>query len=207
MSTTHDSLHDLVHRDEIRRLAENFAQILRSGGDPNIEDVVARVDPSFQDNLREELVGEEFAHRFGDATQNGKLRYRPIALLGKGAFSEVYKAVDEELKRNVALKVLIRTEGAARQGFLAEARRQANLPKHNHLVEVYDSGTLPKGHSFAVMRILTAALCERNSIRKEKSISRQLPGWRNRLPSLLLPFTKERPEVGRTRRQHSSTGI
>jgi serine/threonine protein kinase/tetratricopeptide (TPR) repeat protein len=154
MSTTHDSPDDLMHHDVIRRLAEDFAQSLRNGGHLNIADVVARVDTSLQGKLREELVGEEFAHRFGDATQNGKLRYRPIALLGKGAFGEVYKAVDEELERNVAFKVLLRTDAAAKQRFLAEARRQAKLPKHNHLVEVYDSGTLPNGHSFAVMQYL-----------------------------------------------------
>ena len=136
---------ELVQRDEIRRLAEEFAQSLRNGGRPGINEFLARVDPPLQDNLREELVGEEFAHRFGDATQNGKLRYRPITFLGKGAFGEVYKAVDETLGRNVALKVLLQTEVDAKTRFLVEARRQANLPKHNHLVAIFDSGTLFEG--------------------------------------------------------------
>jgi serine/threonine protein kinase/WD40 repeat protein len=145
VSTTHEP------RDEIRKLSEEFAHNLRNGGQPRPDDFLARIDASLQDKLREELVGEEFAYRFGDATQNGKLRYRPIATLGTGAFGEGYKAVDEELDRIVAIKVLLRTDDSVKQRFLAEARRQANLPKHNHLVGVHDSGTLPKGHAFSVM--------------------------------------------------------
>jgi hypothetical protein len=97
-----------VQRAEIRQLAEEFAQCLRRGGHPNLEDFVTRIDRSLQAKLREELVGEQCAHRFGDATQNGKLRYRPVAFIGKGAFGEVYKAVDEELERIVAFNAEIR---------------------------------------------------------------------------------------------------
>jgi serine/threonine protein kinase/tetratricopeptide (TPR) repeat protein len=154
MSMTNESSDELKACEEIRQLAEEFARNLRNGAQPCIDDFLARITPSLRDRLREELVGEEFAHRFGDAKQNGTLRYRPLAPLGKGAFGEVYKAVDVDLDRLVALKVLLRTDDVAKRRFLAEAGRQANLPKHNHLVAVYDSGTLPKGHSFAVMQYL-----------------------------------------------------
>lgn len=152
MSTMRDASDECVQREEIRQLAEEFAQQLRNGSQPKIEEYTSRVAPPLRDRLREELIGEEFADRFGDATQNGTLRYRPVARLGSGAFGEVYRAVDEQLVRCVAIKVLLRAEDAAsKQRFLAEARCQANLPKHNHVVAVYDSGILPKGHPFVVM--------------------------------------------------------
>ncbi len=70
-------------------------------------------------------------------------RYRIDKVLGAGAFGRAYLAYDEELKRNVAIKVphaalVSRPEDATR--FLAEARTVANLD-HPHIVPVQDVGS------------------------------------------------------------------
>jgi len=40
---------ELNRRDEVRRLAEEFAERLRSGGQPDVEDFVRHIDSSLQD--------------------------------------------------------------------------------------------------------------------------------------------------------------
>jgi len=137
-------------RAKIEREAERFAWELREGNQPEIDIYLCRVAPSLRERLREELVGEEFSCRYGDATKDGKLRYWPVSQLGKGGFARVYAAWDGELGRFVAIKVLASTERLAKQRFLDEARRQAAL-KHPNLVQVHDAGVLPKGHPYAVM--------------------------------------------------------
>jgi serine/threonine protein kinase len=69
-------------------------------------------------------------------------RYRLTARLGHGGFGVVYQAYDEQLRREVALKVphrdrLRRPEDA--EAYLAEAQILARLD-HPHIVPVYDVG-------------------------------------------------------------------
>jgi serine/threonine protein kinase len=137
-------------RVEIEREAERFARELREGNHQEIDVYLCRVAPSLRERLREELVGEEFSYRYGDATKDGKLRYWPVSQLGKGGFARVYAALDAELGRFVAIKVLASTERIAKLRFLDEARRQAGL-KHPNLVQIHETGELPKGHPYVVM--------------------------------------------------------
>jgi serine/threonine protein kinase len=67
-------------------------------------------------------------------------RYKVIAPLGFGGFSEVYHCKDLRLGRDVAVKVLIEKKGLG----LHEARAAALL-KHPHIVQVYDVVTLEDG--------------------------------------------------------------
>src|SRR5262249_27930125 len=66
-------------------------------------------------------------------------RYRVQRVLGQGSFGVVYEAYDEELRRDVAVKVphLQRVARAeAIEVYLAEARTLASLD-HPHIVPVY----------------------------------------------------------------------
>lgn len=70
-------------------------------------------------------------------------RYRIEKLIGKGGFGLVYRAVDEQLDRSVAVKIphanLI-TGPEDAEVYLAEARTVANLD-HPNIVTVHDVGT------------------------------------------------------------------
>ena len=85
-------------------------------------------------------------------------RYRLEELLGRGGMAEVYAAVDERLRRPVAVK-LLRMELAAdptvRGRFEAEARAAARL-SHPNVVAVYDTGE-DDGTPFIVMERLPGA--------------------------------------------------
>jgi serine/threonine protein kinase/ABC-type branched-subunit amino acid transport system substrate-binding protein len=73
--------------------------------------------------------------------------YRVIRLLGKGGMGQVFEAMDTELERPVALKIMSEQGGdeSARQRFLREARATAAL-RNDHIVTIYrvgQEGNLP----------------------------------------------------------------
>jgi serine/threonine-protein kinase len=79
-------------------------------------------------------------------------KYRCVEFIGFGGMAEVYRAVDTELDRVVALKVLhpfLVTEDGLMERFRREARTLASL-RHPSIVEIYDSG-LEGFNSYVVM--------------------------------------------------------
>jgi serine/threonine protein kinase len=89
-------------------------------------------------------------------------RYRIEEVIGRGGMGAVYRALDERLGRQVAVKI-ITLSGAAdpqtrerlQQRFLREARAAAALPHHPNVVPVYDFGTdATLGLDFLVMELL-----------------------------------------------------
>ncbi|CAA9349235.1 MAG: serine/threonine protein kinase [uncultured Frankineae bacterium] len=80
-------------------------------------------------------------------------RYRLLSLLGRGGTAEVWRAEDEALARDVALKLVTvpTDDSAARAG--EEARLLARL-NHPGLVPVYDAGTDERGHPWVVMELV-----------------------------------------------------
>jgi len=66
--------------------------------------------------------------------------FKIISLLGKGGMGVVYKAFDEKLNRNVAIKVLnapnIKNSNKMIERFKLEARNHAQLI-HQNIVTVY----------------------------------------------------------------------
>jgi len=99
----------------------------------------------------EALTGQQFG------------QYQITELLGIGGMSAVYKAHQESLMRDVALKVLppsFAAQPTSLERFLREARTAAAL-EHAHIVPVYDYGNYG-GLSFVVMRLLSGGnLAER----------------------------------------------
>lgn len=104
-------------------------------------------------------------------------RYEIIEKLGSGGMAEVYRAIDRELKRHVAIKVLHTRFGRDSQfieRFRREARAAAGL-NHPNVVQVYDWGQ-QDGIYFIVMELfegqsLKEAIAERGPLTPQESIS------------------------------------
>jgi eukaryotic-like serine/threonine-protein kinase len=82
-------------------------------------------------------------------------RYRIDVLVARGGMARVYRARDDRLDRDVAVKVLAppySDDPAFTERFLGEARAAASL-SHPSLVHVYDSGSDGAAH-FIVMELL-----------------------------------------------------
>jgi hypothetical protein len=83
-------------------------------------------------------------------------RYRVVACLGSGGFGAVYRGYDDELKRDVAIKVphKERTRTAAdAEAYLTEARVLASLD-HPHIVPVFDLGRTDDGACYIVSKFI-----------------------------------------------------
>jgi len=83
-------------------------------------------------------------------------RYRLLRLLGEGAFGRVHLGFDDELQRQVAIKVptpaRFQTPGDA-DLYLAEARTVATLD-HPNIVPVYDVGRTADGSIYVVSKFI-----------------------------------------------------
>ena len=83
-------------------------------------------------------------------------RYRIMAQLGAGGFALVYRGYDEELRRDVAIKVPHRRRISQSEDaglFIAEARILASLD-HPNIVPVHDVGRAEDGSSFVVSKFI-----------------------------------------------------
>ena len=84
--------------------------------------------------------------------------FRIIGRLGAGGMGVVYRATDEKLRREVALKVLpasVATDPERRARFLREARAAAAVT-HANIATVYEIGEAD-GHGFIAMELLRGA--------------------------------------------------
>ena len=82
-------------------------------------------------------------------------RYRVTERIGKGAMGSVYAAVDEQLGRNVAVKLMLAAfeeETELRERFYREARITGQLA-HRNIVTLFDLGE-DYGRPFIVMELL-----------------------------------------------------
>ena len=83
-------------------------------------------------------------------------RYRIDEVIARGGMARIFRAHDERLARDVAVKVLAEpyaSDAGFAERFLAEARTAAGLA-HTNLVHVYDSGE-DAGLHYIVMELLT----------------------------------------------------
>src|SRR5260221_11519778 len=81
--------------------------------------------------------------------------YRILAMLGAGGMGEVYRAHDERLDRDVALKVLPAStfeDAAARARLVREARAAAAL-NHSSICTIHDVGE-PEGQAYIAMELV-----------------------------------------------------
>lgn len=114
--------------------------------------VLGQIDPAYDEpQLVPEPLADESTELEPGSTIQGK--YTVLGVLGHGGFAVVYDAKHDGLGRGVAIKVLhLRhdTPLALVERFRREARISA-LVRHPHVLEVYDTGSLPDGSPFLVM--------------------------------------------------------
>lgn len=114
-------------------------------------------DPTIQPaNPPAEKPNQEAATAaYEDNTPKSFGRYRVVSMLGQGGFGAVYRAVDDQLERNVAIKVTLGSllDPSMRKGFLTEARIVAALD-HPSIVPVYDVGQTDNGDFFVVSKLI-----------------------------------------------------
>jgi serine/threonine-protein kinase len=79
-------------------------------------------------------------------------RYEIIELIGRGGTADTYRAVDQTLSREVAVKVLVERSDETNARLLLEARAMARL-NHPRVVAVYDCGE-DHGISYIVMELV-----------------------------------------------------
>jgi eukaryotic-like serine/threonine-protein kinase len=104
-------------------------------------------------------------------------RYRLIAPLGEGGMATIWRALDEQLDREVAIK-LLREQYGADPGFAARFRQEARAAgslSHPNIVPVYDYGTDADGTQFIVMQLvegddLATILRERGSLDTDEAV-------------------------------------
>src|SRR5438128_4700648 len=154
-----------------------------AGARPRIEDYLAAVAQPEQAALCRELIklDIEYRRRLGEEAVVGDYarflaqepappgggdeipiplrlgRYRIAARLGTGGFGVVYRGYDEELRREVAIKVRHPDRTASADSmllYLAEARMLASLD-HPGIVPVYDFGRTEDGTCYFVSKLVT----------------------------------------------------
>ena len=98
--------------------------------------------------------------RGGDAAESespelqiGAHKYRILGDLGQGGMGRVYLAVDQDLGREVALKMMRVQDAAGARRFVEEARVIAKLD-HPNIVPVYEVGITDEGRFFYTMRVV-----------------------------------------------------
>jgi serine/threonine protein kinase/formylglycine-generating enzyme required for sulfatase activity len=107
----------------------------------------------------ESLAGKRHLETQGDgiAASPAQIgRYRIEQALGRGGFGIVYLAHDDQLQRQVAIKVphaALVARGTAAHAYLAEARTVANLD-HPHIVPVFDMGSTEQFPCFVVSKYI-----------------------------------------------------
>lgn len=101
--------------------------------------------------------------------------YRMMEVLGRGGMGIVFRAWQEELEREVAVKFLLRSprhSAAHNLRFAQEARVLARL-RHEHIVPVYEAA-LHLGEPYFVMELMTggSVAAERQRFGDPRSVSR-----------------------------------
>jgi serine/threonine protein kinase/formylglycine-generating enzyme required for sulfatase activity len=100
-------------------------------------------------------------------------KYRVLAEIGRGGFGIVYKAYDDQLQREVAIKVPT-PERAAQPGYAEEYRAEARLLArldHPHIVPVHDLDQTDNGVPFAVYKFIDGSDLRERMVRSRLSFN------------------------------------
>ena len=148
---------------ELDELITEYFEAQSQGRAPSADEFVA-AHPEHEHALRAVLPGASLLDQMGkraqDATPSGRTgdklgEYKLLGVLGRGGMGVVYEAVQETLRRPVALKVLPASRVVDRQSrerFLREAQAAASL-QHPGIVPVYGVGEAEGQVYYAMQRV------------------------------------------------------
>lgn len=88
-------------------------------------------------------------------------KYRIVRLLGQGGMAIVFEAIDTELHRTVALKILrlSHSQSSSRERFSREARALAGI-RHPHVVSIYSVSATEDGLPYLTMELVDGETLE-----------------------------------------------
>jgi eukaryotic-like serine/threonine-protein kinase len=84
-------------------------------------------------------------------------------VIARGGYATVYRAMQESVAREVAVKVENRTmdNERDRKRFLREARAAGRMSSHPHVVDLFDAGVTPEGHPYLIMELCEGSYADR----------------------------------------------
>ena len=84
--------------------------------------------------------------------------YTMLSVLGSGGFSTVYRALQESIGREVAVKIDHRVliDEADRGRFRAEVRAAGQVSGHPNVIDIHDAGITADGRAYLVMELCPA---------------------------------------------------
>jgi tRNA A-37 threonylcarbamoyl transferase component Bud32 len=86
-----------------------------------------------------------------------------LSVLARGGYATVYRAVQESVGRDVAVKVENRRLADERdqRRFLREARAAGRMSGHPNVIDLFDAGMTADGHPYLIMELCEASYAER----------------------------------------------
>ncbi|MFD1320830.1 serine/threonine-protein kinase [Micromonospora sonneratiae] len=86
-----------------------------------------------------------------------------LKVFARGGYATVYRAVQQSVGREVAVKVENRTLDSERdqQRFLREARAAGRMSSHPHVVDLFDVGVTVDQHPYLIMELCDGSYLER----------------------------------------------
>jgi serine/threonine protein kinase len=86
-----------------------------------------------------------------------------LSVLARGGYATVYRAVQESVGRDVAVKVENRRLESERdqRRFLREARAAGRMSGHPNVIDLFDAGMTANGHPYLIMELCEASYAER----------------------------------------------
>lgn len=121
------------------------------------EDLRREIDLLLDHSVGIEIIEPEPANPDADLVFSPRPdeRYELLDEIGRGGMGIVYRAVDSQLNRTVAIKVMrpVGSGPAAIRRFSAEAQIAASL-QHPGVPPIYDAGILPDGRPFLAMKLV-----------------------------------------------------
>jgi len=124
--------------EQFQSAAEEFQELAKAGERPRFEQILLQ---------HRYLTAEQLATLVGEADSGTHRRsvgrYQIRRLIGRGGMGAVYEAIDPELRRSVALKVI--REGEAQPETIARLHREAAILaqlRHPNIVGIHEAGSV-----------------------------------------------------------------